>query len=229
MLQRAGIVDLRYTAGVFTTLLDTIGAESGRLTRSAEEISRMAVVTDSGGADRTSSIGDVSYYHLGAAIALSLDLSIRQRSNGQLSLDDFMQEMWRRYGKPGGARQGYVDRPYTMADAEATLAGITDRAFARDFFDRYIKGRELADYRQLLTPAGFLVRRAPRGSVEVVPVESAGGTLTGAQRAFRDSWLGPKVDHRRAYVTMAIPWLVLIDTLDRRHQSRAQSKASPSG
>ena len=133
---------------------------------------------------------------IGIAVdTLSLDLSIRQRSNGQRSLDDFMQEMWRRYGKPGGARQGYVDRPYTMADAEATLAGITDARFARDFFDRYITGRELADYGQLLTPAGFLVRRAPRGSVddvEVVPVESAGGTLTGAQRAFRDSWLGPK-------------------------------------
>ena len=92
-----------------------------------------------------------------------------------------MREMWRRYGKPGGAREGYVDRPYTIADAEATLAvsAATPR-FARDFFDRYIQGRELADYRRLLTPAGFLVRRAPRGRVEVVPVESAGGTLTPA-------------------------------------------------
>ena len=192
VLQRAGIVDLRYTAGVFTSLLDTIGAARGRLTRSAEEISRMAVVTDSGGADRSSGIGDVSYYHLGAAIALALDLSIRQRSNGQSSLDDFMEEMWSRYGKPGGARQGYVDRPYTMADVEATLAVITDERFARDFFDRYVEGRELADYRQLLTPAGFLVRRVQGGSLEVVAVESAGGTLSGAQRAFRDSWLGAK-------------------------------------
>jgi predicted metalloprotease with PDZ domain len=192
VLQRAGIVDLRYTAAVLTSLLDTIGAETGRVRRSAEEISRLAVVTDTGGADRSSGIGDVSYYHLGAAIALALDLSIRQRSNGQLSLDDFMREMWRRHGKPGGARQGYVDRPYTMADAEATLAGITDTRFARDFFDRYIEGRELADFRQLLAPAGFLVRRAPRGNLEVVAVESAGGALTAAQRTFRDSWLGAK-------------------------------------
>jgi len=192
VLQRAGIVDLRHTTGVFTTLLRTIGAESGRLARSAEEISRRAVVTDGGGADGATWVDDVSYYQLGAAIALSLDLSMRQRSNGRLSLDDFMQQMWRRYGKPGGARQGYVDRPYTMADAEATLAGITDRAFARDFFNRYIKGRELADYQRLLAPAGFLVKRAPRGSVEVVPIESAGGTLTVAQRTFRDDWLGPK-------------------------------------
>ena len=31
-----------------------------------------------------------------------------------------------------------------------------------------------------------------RGNLEVVPVESAGGTLTGAQRTFRERWLGPK-------------------------------------
>jgi predicted metalloprotease with PDZ domain len=195
VLQRAGIVDLKYTADVFTMLLDAIGWESGRLARSAVETSRLAVVTDSREAAGTSAADDVSYYYLGAAIALSLDLSLRQRSNGALSLDDFMRDMWRRYGKPGGARQGYVDRPYTMADVEATLAGITDAAFARDFFNRYVKGRELADYRQLLAPAGFLVRREPRGSVgdvEVVPVELAGGKLTGAQRAFRERWLGAK-------------------------------------
>ena len=27
---------------------------------------------------------------------------------------------------------------------------------------------------------------------ELVPVESSGGTLTPAQQAFRDAWLGPK-------------------------------------
>ena len=170
------------------------GVESGRLARSAEEISRLAVLTDRTDADPPGTVIDVmSYYQLGAAIALALDLSLRERSNGQLSLDDFMREMWRRYGKPGGAREGYVDRPYTIADAEATLAAVSgDAAFARDFFARYIQGRELADYGRLLTPAGFLVRPASRGRVDVVPVESAGGVLTPAQREFRDRWLGPK-------------------------------------
>jgi hypothetical protein len=101
--------------------------------------------------------------------------------------------MWRRYGKPGGAREGYVDHPYTIADAEATLAEVGgDAAFARDFFARYIQGRELADYGRLFTAAGFLVRTASRGRVEVVPVESAGAALTPAQREFRDNWLGAR-------------------------------------
>jgi predicted metalloprotease with PDZ domain len=193
-MQRAGLLNLAATARMLTTVLNGVGVEAGRLVRSAEEVSRMAVLTDRTDADPPSAVSDVmSYYQLGAAIALALDLSLRERSNGQLSLDDFMREMWRRYGKPGGAREGYVDRPYTIAGAEAVLAAVSgNRAFARDFFARYIQGRELADYRRLLMAAGLLVRPGPRGRVEVVPIESAGGSLTADQRRFRGSWLGPK-------------------------------------
>jgi predicted metalloprotease with PDZ domain len=193
-MQRAGLLNLAATARTLTTVLNGVGVGAGRLVRSAEEISRMAVLTDRTDADPPSAVSDVmSYYQLGAAIALALDLSLRERSNGQLSLDDFMREMWRRYGKPGGAREGYVDRPYTIAGAEAVLAAVSgNRAFARDFFARYIQGHELADYRRLLMAAGLLVRPGPRGRVEVVPIESAGGSLTADQRRFRSSWLGPK-------------------------------------
>jgi predicted metalloprotease with PDZ domain len=193
-MQRAGLLNVGATARTLTMVLNSVGVEAGSLVRSAEEISRMAVLTDRTEADPPSAAADVmSYYQLGAAIALALDLSLRERSNGRLSLDDFMREMWRRYGKPGGAREGYVDRPYTSADAEATLAAVSgDPAFARDFFARYIQGRELADYGRLLMPAGFLVRRASRSRGEVVPIEAAGGSLTAAQRQFRESWLGAK-------------------------------------
>ena len=193
-MQRAGLMGIDPMARMFSSVLNSVGVESGRLARSAEEISRLAEFTDRTDADPPGTVIDVmSYYQLGSAIALSLDLSLRERSKGVLSLDDFMREMWRRYGKPGGSREGYVDRPYTIADAEATLAAVSgDAAFARDFFARYIQGRELADYGRLLTPAGFLLRTASRGRVDVVPVESAGGVLTPEQREFRDRWLGPR-------------------------------------
>ena len=46
-----------------------------------------------------------------------------------------MRAMWRVHGKPGGAREGYVDRPYTSADAEARLAEVSgDAAFAARLF-----------------------------------------------------------------------------------------------
>jgi predicted metalloprotease with PDZ domain len=193
-MRRAGLLTLADTARTLTNVLNNAGAPAGRLARSAEEISRLAVVTDRTDADPPGEVIEVmSYYQLGAAIALALDLSLRGRSGGRVSLDDFMREMWRRYGKAGGARQGYVDHPYTIADAEATLGVVSgDRAFARDFFARYIQGRELADYRRLLASAGLLVRPLSSRRLEVVPAESTGVSLTPAQREFRDNWLGAK-------------------------------------
>ncbi len=166
VLQRAGVVNLDYTRQTLTTLVDTVVNSPGRAVRSAEEMSRMAVFTDGGHPiDRTNWPNTViSYYPFGAAIALALDLSLRERSDGRVTLDDFMRAMWRTHGKPGGSREGYVDRPYTAADAEARLAEVSgDRAFARDFFSRYIQGREAADYAPLLRDAGFILRKRDAG------------------------------------------------------------------
>jgi len=280
-MQRAQLVDVASTAGTLGRLIESVAQSPGHLVRSAEEMSRMAPFIDGGRAiDRTNwSTTVISYYPYGGAIALALDLTLRDRTDGRLSLDDFMQAMWKTYGQPGGSREGYVDRPYTIADAEATLAAVSgDRAFAREFFSRYIQGHDVADYARLLAPAGFMVRKRYPGRawlgdlrldsragarvaalvaptwpiyasgldqddelqqvdgqringeaditatlqrhtpgdtvpvvfvdrtgvattanitlaedphIEVVPVE-AGGTLTPAQKAFRDRWLGAK-------------------------------------
>jgi predicted metalloprotease with PDZ domain len=282
-LARAGLEPVAETARSFSGMVDWVTNEPGRLVRSAEEMSQMAPFIDGGQPiDRTNWSNTVlSYYTFGGAIALAMDLSLRDRTDSRLSLDDFMRAMWQKFGKPGGSREGYVDRPYTIADAEAALADVSgDRAFARDFFARCIQGHETADYTRLLARAGFVVR--PRGAgrawmgdlryevrgggvhvttlvsptwpayatgvemddelkdvdgqkitteddvqtalakhqphdavsivfvdragrsttgrvtlaasphVEAVPVESAGGALTDAQRTFRQRWLGAK-------------------------------------
>jgi len=129
-------------------------------------MSRMAPFVDGANpVDRTNWANTViSYYSFGGAIALALDLSLRARGDGGVSLDDFMRAMWRRHGKPGGTREGYVDRPYTMDDAESALAEVSgDAAFARDFFARYITGHDVADYGPLLSRAGLVMRRRQAG------------------------------------------------------------------
>jgi predicted metalloprotease with PDZ domain len=164
-MQRAQLVDLSSTARTFAGLIEAV-LGPGHLVRTAEEMSQMAPFIDGGRTvDRTNwSITVTSYYPFGGAIALALDLTLRDRTDGRLSLDDFMQAMWRKYGKPGGSREGYVDHAYTTADAEATLAEVSgDRAFARDFFDRYIQGHDVADYARLLARAGFTVRKRNPG------------------------------------------------------------------
>ena len=165
VLHRAKLVDLAETARTFTGLVEAVSAP-GHLVRSAEEMSRMAPFIDGGRTvDPTNwAITLISYYPFGGAIALALDLTLRDRSDNRITLDDFMQAMWRTYGKPGGSREGYVDHAYTTADAEATLAEVSgDRAFARDFFGRYIQGHDVADYARLLARAGFTVRKRNPG------------------------------------------------------------------
>jgi predicted metalloprotease with PDZ domain len=165
-LSRAGLADLKSTAEQFTQMISAVVISPGREFRSAEEMSRMASFVDGGRTNDPTNWGStvVSYYPFGGAIALALDLTLRERSVGRVTLDDFMRAMWRVHGKPGGSREGYVDRPYTIDDAEARLAEVSgDRAFAHDFFARYIHGRELADYKRLLLAAGLILRKETPG------------------------------------------------------------------
>src|SRR5262245_33310553 len=165
-LSRAGLEDLSSTAVTLGGLIQTVTTNPGRDVRSAEEMSRMAGFTDGGRAgDRTNWTNTyISYYPFGGSIALALDLSLRGRSDGRVTLDDFMRAMWRTHGKPGGSREGYVDHPYTIDDAERRLAEVSgDAGFAREFFAKYIHGRDVPEFAKLLQPAGFAIRRTNAG------------------------------------------------------------------
>jgi predicted metalloprotease with PDZ domain len=166
MLTRSGVANAADFRQFLSAQVDAVVTEPPRSFRSAVEMSQLAAFTDAGRPlDRTNwSNTFLSYYTYGAAIALAMDLSLRERSNGMVTLDDFMRAMWQKHGKPGGSREGYVDRPYTIEDAEARLAEVSgDRAFARDFFSRYIQGHEAADYARLLDQAGLVVRKRDPG------------------------------------------------------------------
>jgi predicted metalloprotease with PDZ domain len=165
-LSRTGLSDLASTVETMAGLVRSVVLNPAHKVRSAEEMSRMAVFTDGGRTvDRTNWYTTyISYYPFGGAIALALDLTLRARSDGRITLDDYMRAMWRIHGRPGGALEGHVDRPYTVADAEARLAEVSgDREFAQTFFARYIRGREAVDYAPLLERAGLLLRKPSAG------------------------------------------------------------------
>ncbi|MBI1873231.1 MAG: M61 family metallopeptidase [Acidobacteria bacterium] len=106
----------------------------------------------------------ISYYTYGAAIALGLDLTLRDRTNGKVTLDDFMRAMWLKHGRPGVRVPGYVETPYTLQDVRTRLAEVSgDAAFANEFANRYIEGREVVDYGRLLARAGMVLRRRDPG------------------------------------------------------------------
>jgi predicted metalloprotease with PDZ domain len=144
-----------------------VATSPGHRFRSLVEMSQLAPFSDAArSVDPTNfSYAFINYYPYGAAIALALDLELRQRSKGRLSLDDYMRTLWRVHGKPDGPQPGLVAKPYTLQDARDRLAeAADDRRFADEFFAKYIEGREVPDYAKLLAPAGVIVRKRNPGT-----------------------------------------------------------------
>ena len=278
VMGRAGLRPAEQTlVGLANSALG-VATHPARQFRSAVEMSHHAPFSDAArSVDETNfSYSFISYYTYGSALALAMDLELRTRSKGKLSLDDYMRVMWKVHGKPGGSQPGLVAKPYTLDDARDRLAEVSgDSAFAREFFTRFVEGREAPDYARLLEPAGIVVRkrnagapwtglqmnrenlttvgslvpfgspafaagleqgdvitsvdgvafttlaaalkdrkpgdklaiefRRPSGVVvkgtlaliedpglQAATIESTGGTLTAEQKAFRESWVGPK-------------------------------------
>jgi predicted metalloprotease with PDZ domain len=162
VLRRAGLTDLRQFAAEMGEIVNAVVTSPGRSMRSVREMSQLAPFVDAAASiDRTSFEHTyVSYYTWGAAIGLGLDLTLRERTDGRVTLDHFMRALWRTHGRPGGKVPGSVDRPYTPQDLETALASASgDRTFARDFFARYVEGREVLNYGGLLARAGIALRR----------------------------------------------------------------------
>ena len=106
----------------------------------------------------------ISYYTYGSAIAMGLDLSLRDRSDGKLTIDAYMRALWRRFGRSGNTTPGMVTATYTIPELESTLGEVTgDAAYAKEFFERYVNGRELVDYAKLFARAGLVVRKRQAG------------------------------------------------------------------
>jgi predicted metalloprotease with PDZ domain len=181
---RAGLWAPQEGAAGLSRAANAVVNGSGRQFRSAVGMSQMAPFTDAArSVDRTNTASTfISYYTYGAAIALGLDLSLRDRSNGKISLDDYMRAMWRVHGKPGGPQPGLVAKPYTLKDARDRLAEVTgDRAFADAFFDKYIEGREAIDYAPLFLRAGYLWRKSNPGAAWLGTIgfdRGGSGTIT---------------------------------------------------
>jgi predicted metalloprotease with PDZ domain len=94
----------------------------------------------------------LSYYTWGSGIGLALDLTLRTRFEG-VTLDHLMREMW--------VTQGATEVSYDVDDIEDALARVTgDAVFARDFFSRYVRGREAPDFATLLSSFGVEVTHA---------------------------------------------------------------------
>jgi predicted metalloprotease with PDZ domain len=168
VLARAGIHSVddytRTIAGLVNQAVNTPGAAK----YSPAEASRYAVFADAGVSIDPNNQTNMftSYYTYGGATALALDLRLRSEFN--LTLDDYMRQVWLSRGK--------VMKPYTIADLQSDLATVTKNSkFAADFFKRYINGTEKNNYEALLAKAGMVLQRVQPGKGWAGPIGGAGG------------------------------------------------------
>jgi predicted metalloprotease with PDZ domain len=163
-IRRAGIVNDSAYAISAGSMANAVINAPGRRYFSPVEMSMQAPFVDAAVSIDPHNRGNtfLSYYTWGSGIALGLDLSLRSRFR-TITLDDYMRAVWREFGRPQTQALAPA-RPYTMADLRRVLGEVTgDRAFADDFFARYVEGREAVDYAALLARAGFLLRKTQPG------------------------------------------------------------------
>ena len=157
LVTRAGLqTDTAYAINIIKGLVNTKLNTPGAKYYTPIQASNNAVFVDAGVAvDKTNYPNtNTSYYPYGASLALALDLQLR--SSYHSSLDQFMQQLWIKFGKK--------EIPYTLKDLQQTLAELThDAPFAERFFHRYVYGHEAIDYTTLLAQAGFAVRTESPG------------------------------------------------------------------
>lgn len=166
ILARAGLMTEEELLADLTGTINAVTLSPGRQLRSAVEMSRLAPFVDAAASvDRTAWPNlFISYYTYGSAIGLGLDLTLRERSGGKVTLDDYMRALWRRFGRAGDGTPGQVSAPYTIRDLESTLGEVAgDARFAQEFFGRFIEGREVVDYAALLGRAGLVMRKRSAG------------------------------------------------------------------
>jgi predicted metalloprotease with PDZ domain len=164
VLHRAGVISLDALAKLYGDYFNIVINSPGRKYYSAAGMSRQAPFVDAAVSvdEQNKENTFISYYVFGAVIGLGLDLTLRSTYN--ITLDDFMKEAWNRFGKD--------EIPYTNSDLQKILADLTnDPEFAVDFFERFIYGKEIADFESLLPPAGFMLHKAKEGKASLGSIE----------------------------------------------------------
>jgi predicted metalloprotease with PDZ domain len=162
LLRRAGILTDEQYMKELTTVVNSIMTAPGAKLYSPVQMSQQAPFVDAAvSIDPNNRVNTyLSYYTIGGANALALDMLLRQ--NYKTDLDTYMRAVWQQHGR---AQQNFApQRPYTLPDLQRILGEVArDTAFAGRFFRTHITGHELPKYEELLAPAGLLVHRARPG------------------------------------------------------------------
>ncbi|GAA4017607.1 M61 family metallopeptidase [Hymenobacter fastidiosus] len=243
LLRRAGIyTDEQYCQEALNGLVGAMLNSPGAARFSPVQMSQQAPFVDAAAAIDPNNRGNtyLSYYYIGGANALALDLELRQ--NHKTTLDAYMRAVWQQHGQ---TQRTYAPaNPYTLTDLQRILGEVSkDTAFAGRFFRQHLLGHELPKFDQLLAPAGLLVRRAKAGQASLVarlsfnPADSTatvGSTLVGSplyQAGLDREDVVRKIDGQRLTSAKALPELLAAhkpgDVLTVEYRTRGGIRTAP--
>lgn len=157
ILLRTGCIDVDSWLELVGRTLTRVRRGSGRLKQSLSDSSWDAW-TKFYRQDENATNAIVSYYAKGSLAALGLDLTLRKRTDGRVSLDDVMRALWVQHGQPG---VGVPERGI-QAVAEA-VSGLD----LQDYFDLAVRGTEDIPLESMLAEVGVILRtRAAKDSAD---------------------------------------------------------------
>ena len=169
MQRRAGLWDdaklLETLAGQITEVENSPGSKL----MSAEESSLCAPFIDDAVNVQHTNLenSSISYYPKGEVLGLTLDLLIRGKTKGRVSLDDVMRAMYEEfYLKSPKATYYLKGRGYRNEDFERVTSAIAGFDL-HDFFTRYVRGVEPPPYDEALAQLGLRLSRDARAPVAV--------------------------------------------------------------
>jgi predicted metalloprotease with PDZ domain len=151
-LERAGLIAPQQYLDAIAQLITKFEAKPGPAERSIEDTSWDAWWSYPAAVAQANNLANstYSYYDGGQVMGHILDFAIRQDTNNQKSLDDWMRLLYSRYALP---KPGF--KPEDAIHAANEIAG-TD---VSDLFRRYISGKEPIPYEQYFAYAGIAVTK----------------------------------------------------------------------
>lgn len=146
---RAGLESPQAYLDSIAQLISSFEAEPGRRERSIEDTSWDTWFTSSG---MTTNLNNTnySYYDGGQLLGHLLDFAIRQATNNQKTLDDWMRLLYQSYALP---KAGF--EPEDAVRAASEIAGKD----MSDFFRRYVSGKEPLPYENYFLSAGLRLEK----------------------------------------------------------------------
>ena len=151
-IERAGLIPPQQYLDSIARLITNFEAKPGRKERSIEDTSWDTWFSNPMSISQANNLANTyySYYDGGQIVGHILDFAIRDNTNNQKSLDDWMRLLYSRYALP---KPGF--KPEDAVHAAGEVAGKD----VSDLFRRYISGMEPIPYEQYFALAGIEVTK----------------------------------------------------------------------